>query len=136
MKENPYLENMVKTASPAKIVQLLYEKAIEHLNESEKLLEEGNYVQFSERVGKAQDIITELNLSLDMEKGGEIAKNLRVLYTYMYRELVEAVLKKDKAKLLEVRGMLSDLLETWKEAMKKAAAPKPEGQQGGLNLVG
>jgi len=136
MKENPYLENMVKTASPAKIVQLLYEKAIEHLNESEKLLEEGNYVQFSERVGKAQDIITELNLSLDMEKGGEIAKNLRVLYTYMYRELVEAVLKKDKAKLLEVRGMLSDLLETWKEAMKKAAAPKPEGQQGGLNLLG
>lgn len=136
MKENPYLENMVKTASPAKIVQLLYEKAIEHLNESEKLLEEGNYVQFSERVGKAQDIITELNLSLDMEKGGEIAKNLRALYTYMYRELVEAVLKKDKAKLLEVRGMLSDLLETWKEAMKKAAAPKPEGQQGGLNLLG
>lgn len=136
MRENPYLENMVKTASPAKIVQLLYEKAIEHLNESEKLLEEGNYVQFSERVGKAQDIITELNLSLDMEKGGEIAKNLRALYTYMYRELVEAVLKKDKAKLLEVRGMLSDLLETWKEAMKKAAAPKPEGQQGGLNLLG
>lgn len=136
MKENLYLENMVKTASPAKIVQLLYEKAIEHLNESEKLLEEGNYVQFSERVGKAQDIITELNLSLDMEKGGEIAKNLRALYTYMYRELVEAVLKKDKAKLLEVRGMLSDLLETWKEAMKKAAAPKPEGQQGGLNLLG
>ncbi len=136
MKENPYLENMVKTASPAKIVQLLYEKAIEHLNESEKLLEEGNYVQFSEKVGKAQDIITELNLSLDMEKGGEIAKNLRALYTYMYRELVEAVLKKDKAKLLEVRGMLSDLLETWKEATKKAAAPKPEGQQGGLNLLG
>lgn len=85
MKENTYLEKMVMTASPAKLVQMLYEKAIEVLKEAEKLLEEKKFVEFSEKITRAQDIITELNLSLDMEKGGTIAQNLRALYNYMFQ---------------------------------------------------
>jgi len=59
----------------------------------------------------------ELNLALDMEKGGEIAKNLRALYNYMYRTLVEANIKKDKKMLDDVKSLLEDLLSTWREAM-------------------
>lgn len=119
MKENTYLEKMVMTASPAKLVQMLYEKAIEVLKEAEKLLEEKKFVEFSEKITRAQDIITELNLSLDMEKGGTIAQNLRALYNYMFQRLVEGNVKKDLEKIREVEGMLSELLEVWKEAMKK-----------------
>ncbi|ACM23573.1 MULTISPECIES: flagellar export chaperone FliS [Thermotoga] len=137
MKENTYLEKMVMTASPAKLVQMLYEKAIEVLKEAEKLLEEKKFVEFSEKITRAQDIITELNLSLDMEKGGTIAQNLRALYNYMFQRLVEGNVKKDLEKIREVEGMLSELLEVWKEAMKKAGNITPsEKKQGGLNLMG
>ncbi|PLV56207.1 flagellar export chaperone FliS [Thermotoga sp. SG1] len=137
MKENTYLEKMVMTASPAKLVQMLYEKAIEVLKEAEKLLEEKKFVEFSEKVTRAQDIITELNLSLNMEKGGTIAQNLRALYNYMFQRLVEGNVKKDLEKIREVEGMLSELLEVWKEAMKKAGnVTSSEKKQGGLNLMG
>ncbi|PLV59898.1 flagellar export chaperone FliS [Thermotoga sp. KOL6] len=139
MKENPYLENMIMTASPAKLVQMLYEKAIEVLKEAKKFLKEKKFVEFSERVAKAQDIITELNLSLNMEKGGTIAQNLRALYNYMFQRLVEGNVKKDIEKIEEVEGMLSELLEVWKEAMKKAGnvtTTPNKKKEGGLNLMG
>lgn len=58
MKENTYLEKMVMTASPAKLVQMLYEKAIEVLKEAENLLADKKFVEFNEKVTRAQDIIT------------------------------------------------------------------------------
>lgn len=137
MKENTYLEKMVMTASPAKLVQMLYEKAVEVLKEAENLLADKKFVEFNEKVTRAQDIITELNLSLDIEKGGTIAQNLRALYNYMFQRLVEGNVKKDVEKIKEVRGMLEELLEVWKEAMKKAGnVTPPEKKQGGLNLMG
>ena len=137
MKENAYLEKMITTANPAKLVQMLYEKAIEVLKESEKLLEEKKFVEFSKKVTRAQDIITELNLSLNMEKGGTIAQNLRALYNYMFQRLIEGNVKKDLEKIREVEGMLSELLEVWKEAMKKAGnVPSSDNKRGGLNLMG
>ena len=115
-----YLENMVRTASPAKLIELLYQRAVELLKEAEKLIIDKDYVKANEKLKKTQDIVTELNLSLDMEKGGQIAQNLRALYNYMFRRLVDANVKKDVEAVKEVRGMLEELLDTWREVMKKA----------------
>ncbi len=120
MKGNAYIENMVKTASPAKLVELLYMKAIEVLNESLDLLERKEYTEVNEKLKRAQDIVMELNVSLDMERGGQIAQNLRALYNYMFQRLVQANIKKDKEPILEVKGYLEELLEVWREVMKKA----------------
>lgn len=114
-----YTEQMIKTASPAKLIELLYQRAIELLEGAKKDINEKKFVSANEKIQKCQDIITELNLSLDMKKGGEISKSLRALYTYMYKTLVEANVKKDLEKVEEVKGYLSELLETWREAMKK-----------------
>lgn len=117
-----YREQMVMTASPAKLIELLLDKAISVIEDAKALIEEKNFKGANEKIIRAQDIVMELNLSLDVEGGGDIAKNLRALYNYMYRTLVEANIKKDVKKLDEVKTLLSDLLSTWQEAMKKAGS--------------
>ena len=118
--KDAYLENMVRTASPAKLIELLYQRAVELLKEAEKFIIDKDYVKANENLKKAQDIVTELNLSLDMEKGGQIAQNLRALYNYMFRRLIDANVKKDVEAVKEVREMLEELLDAWREVMKKA----------------
>ncbi len=135
--QNAYIENMVKTASPAKLIELLYMKAIDVLKEAEELIKEKKYVEANEKIKRAQDIVVELNLSLDIEKGGQIAKNLRALYNYLFQRLIEGNVKKDINALKEVRGFLEDLLETWREVMKRAANTaevSSKKKQGGLDL--
>ncbi|HCL98807.1 MAG TPA: flagellar export chaperone FliS [Fervidobacterium sp.] len=117
-----YREQMVMTASPAKLIELLLDKAISVIEDAKALIDEKNFKGANEKIIRAQDIVMELNLSLDVEGGGDIAKNLRALYNYMYRTLVEANIKKDVKKLDEVKTLLSDLLSTWQEAMKKAGS--------------
>lgn len=132
-----YTEQMVKTASPAKLIEMLYQRAVELLDMAERDVKNKEYVKANEEIQKCQDIITELNMSLDLEKGGEIAKNLRALYTYMFKTLVEANTKKDVEKIREVRGYLSELLETWREAMKNVgntASKVPDPNRPRLNV--
>lgn len=135
--QNTYIENMVKTASPAKLIELLYMKAIDVLKEAEELINDKKYVEANEKIKRAQDIVVELNLSLDVERGGQIAQNLRALYNYLFQRLIEGNVKKDVAALKEVRGFLEDLLETWREVMKRAgntAEVSSKKKQGGLDL--
>ena len=133
---NAYIENMVKTASPAKLIELLYMKAVDVLKEAEEFIKEKDYVSANEKIKRAQDIVMELNLSLDMEKGGQIAQNLRALYNYMFQRLVDANIKKDIGAVREVRGFLEELLETWREVMKRAGntAEITSRKQGGLDI--
>ena len=135
--QNAYIENMVKTASPAKLIELLYMKAIDVLKEAEELIKERKYVEANEKIKRAQDIVVELNLSLDVERGGQIAQNLRALYNYLFQRLIEGNVKKDISALREVRGFLEDLLETWREVMKRAgntAEVSSKKKQGGLDI--
>ncbi|MFN3283666.1 MAG: flagellar export chaperone FliS, partial [Pseudothermotoga sp.] len=87
--KNYYIENAVKTASPAKLIEMMYEKAVELLKDAKDALSKNDYITTNEKIKRTQDIVTELNISLDIEKGGEIAKGLRSLYSYMYRTLIE-----------------------------------------------
>lgn len=115
-----YLENSVNTASPAKLVEMLYQNSIERLEKTKTLINNKDYSEANKQIIRVQDIITELNVSLDLKAGGEISQNLRSLYNYMNRRLIQANLKKDLDIIEEVKTMIKDLLETWKEAMIKA----------------
>ena len=116
---NTYREIGVKTASQGKLVVMLYEGAVSHLADALALVDEDNKVpankieSFVGHIQKVQDIITELQVSLDMEKGGEIAKNLMALYIYFNKELLNASISHDRKKLQFVHEMMSKLSETW-----------------------
>ena len=118
MMNNPYLENMVENANPVRLVIMLYEKAINCL---ENAFEIGNTEDFDmqrskyEEMGRALEIISVLDAILDMEKGGEIAKNLREIYLSLMDELTYQMLKEDKERLERVIKILKNLKSAWEE---------------------
>jgi flagellar protein FliS len=118
MINNPYLENMVANANPVRLIIMLYEKAINCL---ENALEIGDTENFDmqkskyEEMGRALEIISVLDATLDMEKGGEIAKNLREIYRSLMDELTYQMLKEDKERLEKVIKILKNLKSAWEE---------------------
>jgi flagellar protein FliS len=118
MINNPYLENMVANANPVRLVIMLYEKAINCL---ENALEIGDTENFDmqrskyEEMGRALEIISVLDAILNMEKGGEIAKNLREIYRSLMDELTYQMLKEDKERLEKVIKILKNLKSAWEE---------------------
>jgi len=120
MINNPYLENMVMNANPVRLVIMLYDKAISSLETALELMDSPSEdFDLKERkyqaIGKALEIINVLDASLDMEKGGEIAKNLREIYTALMDELTSQMFKEDPAKLERIINILKGLRESWEE---------------------
>ena len=109
-----YQEASVTTADKGQLVVMLYEGAIKFLKLAQKQIEDGNHEARNRYMIRAQDIITELNSVLDAEAGGQIAKNFRQLYDFMYRQLLEANIKQDSAKIDEIINLLEELNAAWK----------------------
>ena len=109
-----YQDAAVTTQSKGRLVVMLYDGAIKFLTLAIRELEAGNFEAKGKYIGKAQDVIIELNAVLDMEAGGEIATNLRKLYLYMNKMLNEANSQKDTGRIQEVITLLRELNESWK----------------------
>lgn len=108
-----YAQTEFQTSSPMKLVLMLYDGAITFLNQAASCAAEGDIKHKNQYAGQARDIITELNNNLDMQAGGEIAKNLRRLYFFMNRHLMEANWKNDVEGFRRVIDLLSNLREAW-----------------------
>ncbi|MFP4484643.1 MAG: flagellar export chaperone FliS [Spirochaetota bacterium] len=131
---NAYRQTRVKTASQGKLIVMLYDEAIRQIDLATQLLSDDgiSYDRVNNAIGKAQDIITELTVSLDLENGGEIAQNLFRLYRFFNNQLVEANFKKDPKPLESVRSFLVELRDAWKEVADKGYGP--ERATSGVNI--
>jgi len=109
-----YQATAVTTQSKGRLVVLLYEGAIKFLHQAIARLEVNDYEGKGRYIGKAQSIINELNAVLDMDAGGEVAGNLRRLYAFMNRYLLEANIQRDPQMIREVIRILEDLNQGWK----------------------
>lgn len=124
---NTYRETSVKTASQGKLVVMLYESAVSHLEAAIAVVGENNKIQakniekFGKDIQKVSDIISELQMTLDMNRGGVIAENLMALYVYFNKELLDASIKHDKKKLTFIHSKLSDLRDSWVIAANSTA---------------
>ncbi len=132
---DPYQEyenNAVNIAEPKKLILMLYSSAIDFLNKAVTFINDyKSYDKANENILKAQDIITELILALDMEKGGEIATNLFSLYTYMKKELLTANMTKSEKPIQAVLKYLSNLKEAWENVKSDTKQPIKETNFGG-----
>jgi len=113
---NQYKENSVKTASPEELTLMLYNGAIKFIGQSKIFVEQKNIEKTNTAIMRAQAIIQELNITLNMDY--EISQNLRALYLYIIEKLVDGNIKKEVAPLDEALEMVTSLRDTWKEAMK------------------
>lgn len=108
-----YLETAVETASPARLIVMLYDGAIRFINSAIDAIQNKQYERQNHYFQRAQKILAELISSLDFSKGGEVAENLFRLYTYMYNQLVEANLQDSIERAEHVVNLLSELREAW-----------------------
>lgn len=137
-----YQKTNVNTASQGRLVVLLYEGAIKQLTTALTFIDEegkikpGDIEKFGICIQKAQAIITELEVSLDMEKGGDIAKNLMSLYVFFNEELVHASISRDTEKINSVLRMLKELAESWKIVANSTANAPAAKVENALNILG
>ena len=109
-----YKEHAIGTQNKGRLIVMLYDGAIKFLKMAISEMEAGNYAEKGRYIGKAQDIINELNAVLDIDAGGEVAANLRKLYLFMTKRLNEANISKDPNMIRDVIKMLEELNQSWK----------------------
>lgn len=109
-----YQQAAIGTQSKGRLIVMLYDGAIKFMKLAIKELEAGNYAAKGQHINRAQDIINELNAVLDMEAGGEIARNLRRLYVFMNRRLGEANTQRDAQMIRDVITLMEELNQSWK----------------------
>ncbi|MCQ2596419.1 MAG: flagellar export chaperone FliS [Treponema sp.] len=135
-----YQRTNINTATKGRLVVLLYEGAVKQLTlavglfEADGKIQAKNIEQFGKYLQKAEAIISELEVSLDMEKGGEIAKNLMSLYLFFNEELMAANISKDKEKIMSVLNMLKDLTESWRQIAATTANAAPSQNESRLSI--
>lgn len=112
-----YQQNSVMTATPEELTLMLYNGAIKFVNIAKLSIENKDIKKAHEALIRAQDIIIELNATLNMDY--EISKNLRSLYEFILDRLVDANIKKEIEPLDEVLELLTELRDTWKEVIVK-----------------
>ncbi len=112
---NPYMQYQkqgIMTASPGELVVKLYDGCIKFVQIAKLALEKGDPAGAHTAFIRAQDILTELSSSLDMNYA-EISQPLFELYDFLLNELITANVSKDGAHLADCVEILTELREAW-----------------------
>ena len=125
--QNAYKKASVNTLDQNKLIIMLYDGAIKNANFAVQYMESGEIEKVHDSLIKAKNIVTELLATLNMDQGGEIAKNLKSLYSYMFSQLVEANMEKKSEPVLAVIDLLKELRGAWIQIREKK---KPEEKKG------
>ena len=119
-----YRQTQVTTVDKGKLIIILYEGAIKFIREAIKAQEAGDIPLKASSINRALDIITELNQSLNMQEGGEIAMNLRRIYKFWNDHLLRAKVSRDGAGLTDVESMMISLAQAWQVVCQDPEAAK------------
>jgi flagellar protein FliS len=120
---NVSIETGVTSASPHKLIVMLFDGALVAVATAEQQMKEGNIQAKGKSISKAISIIDNgLRASLDKKVGGQIAESLDALYAYMSNRLLVANLKNQPEILQEVHTLLMDLKSAWDAIGQQAEA--------------
>lgn len=117
--KNPYQtyqQNSVLTASPGELTLMLYNGCLKFILLAKKAIEEKNFQEKNTNIQKAQNIINELMVTLNMDI--EISKQMMALYDFVRSKLIEANVKNDLNSLKEAEAIIIEFRDTWKEVIK------------------
>lgn len=131
-----YRESAVRGASPVRLVICLYEQAIEDLRRAVIALEKGDIEARTRGINHALKVIAQLQGSIDMEHGGEVARNLERFYNGVRAGLTEAHVKQSTRILEQQISQLAIVHEAWLEVERATSMPmtkSTEPAQGGLS---
>lgn len=112
-----YQDSSVTTQSRGRLIVMLYDGAVKFLRQAVAAMENDTPEAIAEKgrcIMKAIAIIDELDISLELETGGQVAENLRSLYCFMRRHLSQAHIRSDANMVQDVIGLLEELNEAWR----------------------
>jgi flagellar secretion chaperone FliS len=111
---------LVAGASPSRLVQVMFEHILSNLAAAQGCMDRikdnlplNEVVAKGKAVGKAVRLIGQLNGTLDMEQGGQVAENLRALYLYMLNRLTAANVTNDARIVAEVNSLVRKIKSSW-----------------------
>jgi flagellar protein FliS len=129
-QQQRYRRTEVETANPGRILLTLYDAAIRFVRLATQQMKEGNIAAKGITLGRAYAIIAEFIHALDHEKAPELCQNLEAIYNFMLERLSEANAKVDPTPLEPVLTYLTELRETWSQAVARAAQESAETAMG------
>ncbi len=115
---NQYKQNSVATAAPEELTLMLYNGMVKFANQGIIAIDEKKIPQAHEAITRANDIVNELNNTLNMDY--EVSKGLRQLYDFISDQLIQANISKDKKIIEDILPIITELRDTWKQAMELA----------------
>jgi flagellar protein FliS len=118
-----YREQAVAAADPLELVRMLYRGGIEAAREARRQQEAGRIAERTRAVNHLLEILNELVASLDLERGGEVARQLMSLYDYISWRTIEGNAQQKAEAFGEIERLLGVLLAGWEECRDAAAAP-------------
>jgi len=131
-----YKKTQIETASQGKLVLMLYDGVIKFCHQAIDAIKTKKYDKANNAIIRAEDIITELLLALDYDKGKDIAKKLASIYVYLNQQLLEANITKTIEPIELVIKLMGELRESWEKILQKFPGQSEPSQNGGLNISG
>ncbi len=117
--QNAYKKASVNTLDQTKLIIMLYDGAIKNASFAVEHMKSGQIEKVHDCLIKTKNIVTELMATLNMDKGGDIAKNLQSLYSYMFSQLIEANMNKKTEPVVIVIDLLKELRAAWTQINSK-----------------
>lgn len=111
-----YQQNSVTTAPPGELTLMLFNGCLKFIHIAKNAINEKNVELKNRNLVKAQNIIQELMVTLNMDIS--ISKDMMALYDFIYRQLIEANLKNDTRILNDVEGLVTEFRDTWKQVIQ------------------
>ena len=124
--QNAYKKASVNTLDQNKLIIMLYDGAIKNASFAVEHMKSEEIEKVHDCLIKTKNIVTELMATLNMDNGGDIAKNLQSLYSYMFSQLIEANMEKKPEPVIVVIDLLKELRAAWVQinSKKKPGATK------------
>ncbi len=117
--QNAYKKASVNTLDQTKLIIMLYDGAIKNASFAVEHMKSGQIEKVHDCLIKTKNIVTELMATLNMDRGGDIARNLQSLYSYMFSQLIEANMNKKTEPVVIVIDLLKELRAAWTQINSK-----------------
>jgi flagellar protein FliS len=137
MSINGYKQTVLATTDRIQITLMLYDGALNQLKMAKAKMQNGDIASKGSKgihFTKATNIISELSNVLDMEKGGELSRNLRNLYEFVLRRLLHSNLNNDIKALEDAERVVAIIRDAWKEMMTKIKQPQQSEQSAQIQV--
>ena len=122
-----YRRQQILNAPPEQLTLMLYNGCLKFMDEGISAIDSKKYEDANTFLQKAQRIISEFRLTLNMDY--EISHQLLPLYNYVYDRLVEGNIKSDTSKVVEAKEIITELRDAWVGAMKKARIERAQAKR-------